>query len=87
MTRLAALDRLRTTLGYEATLTRGFAVVRAEGAVVTEAGAASAADRLEIQFKDGRVGVSVSGEAPNPAPKPAKKSAKTKPSDDQGSLF
>ena len=87
MTRLAALDRLRTTLGYEATLTRGFAVVRAEGAVVTKAGAASVADRLEIQFKDGRVGVSVSGEAPNPAPKPAKKSAKTKPSDDQGSLF
>ncbi|MCV6593071.1 MAG: exodeoxyribonuclease VII large subunit [Silicimonas sp.] len=54
---LAALERTRRTLGYEATLARGYAVVRAEGAVITEAARAEGARALEIEFKDGRVSV------------------------------
>ncbi|TNC50076.1 exodeoxyribonuclease VII large subunit [Rubellimicrobium rubrum] len=54
---LLALDRLRETLGYEETLKRGFAVVRADGQVVTTADAASRAAALEIQFADGRLTV------------------------------
>jgi exodeoxyribonuclease VII large subunit len=53
--RLAAVDRIRLTLGYTETLKRGFAVVRAAGAVVTDA--ADARGRaLEIEFRDGRIG-------------------------------
>lgn len=54
--RLEALDRLRVTLGYHATLERGFAVVRGEdGGVVSRAAAAASATSLEIEFADGRV--------------------------------
>ncbi len=53
--KVAALDRLRQTLGYEATLRRGFAVVRGDGAVVTGVKGARAAARLEVQFADGTV--------------------------------
>jgi exodeoxyribonuclease VII large subunit len=48
------LDRLRETLGYQATLDRGYAVVWAGEQVVTTKKAAAAASALEIQFKDGR---------------------------------
>ncbi len=52
-TRLASLDRLRQSLGYPATLQRGFAVVRdADGAVLTTAAAARKAPRLMIEFAD-----------------------------------
>lgn len=54
---LENMDRLRETLGYKATLQRGYAVVRAEGSVVTSQNAASAAPHLEIEFADGRVDV------------------------------
>lgn len=53
--RLASLDRLRETLGYVETLKRGYAVVRADGAVVTGAAGAKAATSIEIEFADGRV--------------------------------
>lgn len=52
-----ALERLRLTLGYEATLKRGFAVVRAGGRVITDSKSAKVAPELEIQFADGRVTV------------------------------
>ncbi len=55
-----ALSRLMHSLGYEATLQRGFALVRNEssdGAVVTEASAAREAPSLDIQFHDGHVQV------------------------------
>ncbi|MEL6701111.1 MAG: exodeoxyribonuclease VII large subunit, partial [Pseudomonadota bacterium] len=52
--RLAALDRLRETLGYRATLARGYAVVRADGQVATRAEAVRAASSIEIEFADGR---------------------------------
>jgi len=77
--RLAALERLRQSLGYEATLARGYAVVRGGGAVVTTAKAARAAPDLEIEFRDGRM---------KPLAKPAR--GTKKPKDDppeQGSLL
>jgi exodeoxyribonuclease VII large subunit len=55
--KLAAVERLRETLGYEATLRRGFAVVRGDGQVVTTVAAAAGAARLELQFADGRFAV------------------------------
>ena len=53
--RLDALDRMRRSLGYRATLARGYAVVRRGEAVITSA--AKAAGALEIEFHDGRVEV------------------------------
>ncbi|MFE3837842.1 exodeoxyribonuclease VII large subunit [Pseudogemmobacter sonorensis] len=52
---LAGHGRMLRGLGYENTLRRGFAVVRAGGAVVTRAAGAEGASALEIQFLDGRV--------------------------------
>ncbi len=53
--RLEALDRTRATLGYAATLQRGYAVVRGDGAVVTSKVGAEKAAALEIEFRDGRL--------------------------------
>ncbi len=82
--RLEALERLRVTLGYEATLQRGYAIVRADGTVATRKAQAEGAARLEVQFADGVLEI---GGASAPAkPGPRKKAAKTdKP--EQGSLF
>lgn len=55
---IAAAERLRRTLGYEATLERGFAVVRSGGAVITSSKVAATEKTLEIQFADGKVNVS-----------------------------
>ena len=76
--RLNALERMHRSLGYEATLERGFAVVRDGEAVVTRSGRGGGA-ALEIQFRDGRVRVKAEGVA-------AKRTAQ-KPKTDQGSLF
>jgi len=79
--RLSATDRLRETLGYKATLKRGYAVVRGDGNVVTNKSAAAKAAALEIEFSDGRLALDGSS-------KPARKTAKAKPvPPDQGSLF
>ena len=68
---LDRLDRLRETLGYQATLDRGYAVVWAGDQVVTNKKTAKAADSLEIQFKDGRFSPSGAPAKPKPAkPKP-----------------
>jgi exodeoxyribonuclease VII large subunit len=94
-TKLEATDRLRETLGYRATLERGYAVVRGEGQVLTTQAAAAKATSLEIEFADGRLNLSereTGQTAPTrhptatPAAKPAKKAAKTPPPE-QGSLF
>jgi exodeoxyribonuclease VII large subunit len=53
--RLEALDRTRATLGYAATLQRGYAVVRGDGAVVTSKAGAERAQALEIEFRDGKL--------------------------------
>ncbi|MGR3703639.1 MAG: exodeoxyribonuclease VII large subunit [Paracoccaceae bacterium] len=77
--RTQELDRLRLTLGYEATLQRGYAVVRDEaGAVLTTKAEAASARALEIQFADGRLPL-----GGRPAPKPASKT----PPPEQGSLL
>jgi len=54
---LDALDRLRETLGYKETLRRGYAVVRGDGAVVSDTKAAKKVAALQIEFADGRVDV------------------------------
>ncbi len=54
-TKLDALENMRRTLGYEATLERGYAVVRGDGAVVTDTKAAQKARDIEVEFADGRV--------------------------------
>ena len=74
---IEAAERLRMTLGYEATLERGFAVVRSGGSVITSTAAAKDAADLEIQFADGRFRVGGKG--------PARKSGAKPP--EQGSLF
>lgn len=56
--RLAALERVRESVGYKATLSRGYAVVRGDGDVVTDTKAAKAAKEIEVEFADGRVTVS-----------------------------
>jgi len=53
--RLEALENMRRTLGYEATLERGYAVVRGDGAVVTDTKTAQKAREIEVEFADGRV--------------------------------
>ncbi len=53
--RLEALDRTRATLGYQATLNRGYAVVRGDGAVVTSKAGAEKASALEIEFGAGKL--------------------------------
>jgi exodeoxyribonuclease VII large subunit len=75
--RLEALDRMRRSLGYKATLARGYAVVRKGGAVVTGAEAARGA-ALEIEFRDGRVNVKAEDGGSKSPPDTGS---------DQGSLF
>jgi exodeoxyribonuclease VII large subunit len=82
--RLAGLDRTRQTLGYTETLRRGYAVVRAAGAVVTTRAAAAAHPVLEIEFADGSLAVETGGPG-GPAPKPRRPKAEGGP--DQGNLF
>jgi exodeoxyribonuclease VII large subunit len=52
---ITAAERLRRTLGYEATLERGFAVVRSEGTLITTSTGAADQTTLEIQFADGTI--------------------------------
>ena len=80
--RIEAMDRLRETLGYKATLRRGYAVVRGDGAVMTTRKAAKKAIALEIEFADGRLGVGGGSRAARAAPQSG---AKTPP--EQGNLF
>ncbi|MGJ8547031.1 MAG: exodeoxyribonuclease VII large subunit [Sulfitobacter sp.] len=79
---LGGLERLRVTLGYEATLERGFAVVRSGAQIVTSAKEAKAASALEIQFADGRVQL---GAGKSASTAPARKKPDTPP--EQGSLL
>ena len=58
---LRGLDQMLRSLGYEATLKRGYAVVRGDGRVVTTKAEAAAAKALEIQFADGRIGAKSTG--------------------------
>jgi exodeoxyribonuclease VII large subunit len=82
--RLAGLARLHQTLGYTETLARGYAVVRAGDTPVTTKSAAETHAALEIEFADGRLGVTPTGATPKPAPK---RVAQKPDKPDQGSLF
>jgi exodeoxyribonuclease VII large subunit len=79
-----SLERLHSTLGYEATLRRGYAVVHADDHVATTVAAAEGATRLEIEFADGKLPVNVTERPSRPAPR-RKAHSDTPP--DQGSLF
>ena len=87
--KLDGLDRLHETLGYQATLERGYAVVRdSAGTLVSDVAAARLAQELEIQFKDGRIATGGTGASAPVKPKAAApKKAKSQKDDDQGSLF
>jgi exodeoxyribonuclease VII large subunit len=81
--RLAALDRTRQTLGYTETLKRGYAVVRAEGRVVTDKARAEKAAALEIEFHDGMLPVATGATGAGVRTKREKDT----PPGGQGSLF
>lgn len=100
--RLAGLDRLRLTLGYTATLRRGYAVVRDHaGGIVASAAQAQRAQALEIEFHDGRLttgdgtgggagedrGEDRAKGAGRAAEKPARGPRPPKPPQGQGELF
>ncbi|MEX3014462.1 exodeoxyribonuclease VII large subunit [Gymnodinialimonas hymeniacidonis] len=83
--KMESLERLRTTLGYKQTLARGYAVIRSGEAVLTQKAEAEAHPALEIEFSDGRLGVTPTGAAPKAAPRKTPK--KPEPGGGQGSLF
>ncbi|NOD99004.1 exodeoxyribonuclease VII large subunit [Ruegeria sp. HKCCD6228] len=76
---LEATDRLRETLSYKATLDRGYAVVRAEGNVITTKAQAAKQTALEIEFADGVLSTGPGAKSPSKKPRPD--------TPDQGSLF
>lgn len=81
-TALASQAKLLETLSYQATLDRGFAIVKdAGGRVIKSAGAVKAGDPLDIALADGRIAADVTGTGSGgKASKPAKpKTEKTKP--------
>ncbi|MCB1340908.1 MAG: exodeoxyribonuclease VII large subunit, partial [Pseudooceanicola sp.] len=78
--RLLAAERLLASLGHQATLERGYAIVRAGGDLVTTRAAAATHATLEIEFADGRLDVAQSGA------RPARR-GKAEPPGGQGSLF
>ncbi len=83
--RLASLSRLLESYSFQNTLQRGFALVRdASGALIRRADDAPAGASGAIQFADGAVLVTFSGDGP---PKPRKSAAKTKPKPRQPKLF
>ena len=87
---LNKLDRLRETLGYKETLNRGYSVIRADGSVMTSVSAVIDKDQLEVEFKDGRIGVCVSKKVggKNKQPYKQKNNIKIKGGPPkQGSLF
>lgn len=94
--RLAAMAKLLRTLSHEATLERGFALVRAEdGSLIRAANVASRAAHMTLSFADGdMVAVPVTDGAPPMAASLTKQAApalpapqKTPKGSDQGSLF
>ena len=79
-TRLDGLDRLLETLGYKATLKRGYAVIRdGTGQVLSNKKAAAAASGLAIEFNDGILSLGDGGTR--------KSTTRPKSEDSQGNLF
>lgn len=66
--RVARADRLRETLGYRATLQRGFVLVRdQEGDVVRSAGKLAVGGVYDLEFADGHAEVMRTGDKPGKA--------------------
>ena len=78
--RLDARARLLASLGYQATLERGYAVVGEGDRVVMTRAEAKTASSLEIQFADGRF-------RPGGKPAPRKPHSASEEPPEQGSLF
>ena len=87
---LEALGRTLATLGPQAVLARGYAVVRdGAGKVLTGAAPARTSATLDIEFADGRVTARPDAAPPASAP-PERRAARrggSEPGTDQGSLF
>jgi exodeoxyribonuclease VII large subunit len=93
----ARLDRtvsIFNAVNHRATLKRGFALIRdAGGQPLFESGAVGPGQRLEIEFCDGRVGVTADGGPPSPSAdlpgtaEPARRAMRRRETAGQGSLF
>ena len=81
VTALASADRMLATLGYQATLARGYAVVRSGGDLVTTRADAARHATLEIEFADGQIDVAQTGA------RPVRKPKAEPPPGGQGTLF
>ena len=80
--RVARADRLRETLGYRATLQRGFALVRdGDGEVVRSAGKLATGRVYDLEFADGHADVMRAGDKSDRAGKARSRPVK------QGDLF
>ena len=99
---LQSAAKLLRTLSYQNVLERGFVLVRdAAGQPVRSAASVAAGAKLELEFRDGRLGVmagsdpgtepaaiTAAAEAPTPPPgRAAKPARRPKPPEEQGSLF
>lgn len=88
-----AQEKLLETLSYQATLKRGYAIVKDDtGKVLRSAGSVVQAASLTLTLSDGEVTATPSGAATSkppatPKPPPIKKKAETPDGSDQGSLF
>ena len=92
--RLAAAGKLLRTLSHEATLERGFALVRAEdGKLIRSADVANKAEHMTLSFADGDMVAAPLTDGPPPNRAKPSQPAETKPAktapkgSDQGSLF
>ncbi len=80
-TALTAEAKLLETLSYQATLKRGYAIVRGtDGRLIRSAGLASGTDEFKVSFADGDV-------AARPLDAPPKPKAPPRKPGDQGNLF
>jgi exodeoxyribonuclease VII large subunit len=90
--RVAQLEQLRRTLGHDAVLARGFALIRDEsGNVIDAAARVRPGQDMTAQFSDGAVSIRATeasaGEEKRPAPAKPRRRPPTSSGGDQGSLF
>jgi exodeoxyribonuclease VII large subunit len=86
---LSSQAKLLETLSYQATLQRGYTIIRApDGKLVRSAGVAAAQARFTVSFADGDVAASpVDGATATATPAPERKAKKAPAKGGQGSLF